>query len=79
MRNILEHKRVETVTLTKQHFAVDTADAVDLSWAPDGRAVCVWDGPLACHAAVHAMDGRRLAALAPLGPDCLGLGIKVAL
>ncbi|KAK3278435.1 hypothetical protein CYMTET_13627 [Cymbomonas tetramitiformis] len=42
------------------HFAIETSDAADISWSPDGGNICVWDTVLAYKMLVYAPDGRCL-------------------
>ncbi len=58
-----------------QHFGIDTVDAADLSWAPDGRAISVWDTVLENRLVVYSADGRRLACITPYAD---GLGIRAS-
>ena len=47
------------------HYVVDTSDAADLAWAPDGGALALWDSCLTykvgCQGARpgHAVRSRR--------------------
>jgi WD40 repeat protein len=42
-------------------FPVSTSDAEDLSWSPDGRAICVTDSVVNHRVCVYQPDGRELA------------------
>ncbi|OSX74265.1 hypothetical protein BU14_0298s0009 [Porphyra umbilicalis] len=42
-------------------WAVGSSDTAGLAWAPDGRCLAVWDGPLSYRLALYTATGERVA------------------
>jgi WD40 repeat protein len=52
---------------------VDTKDAYDLAWSPDGRFIAVWDSVLDYNIMIYHPDGRLASSYSAYDT---GLGIK---
>ncbi len=63
---------VENWSLSKS-FSLETTDADNLIWSPDGRYLAVWDHPMEYRIFVYYPDGRLLGKYSAYD---LGLGIK---
>eukprot|EP00195_Chlamydomonas_chlamydogama_P006395 CAMPEP_0202899000 /NCGR_PEP_ID=MMETSP1392-20130828/7362_1 /ASSEMBLY_ACC=CAM_ASM_000868 /TAXON_ID=225041 /ORGANISM="Chlamydomonas chlamydogama, Strain SAG 11-48b" /LENGTH=368 /DNA_ID=CAMNT_0049585083 /DNA_START=375 /DNA_END=1481 /DNA_ORIENTATION=- len=54
------------------HFRIDTSDAADLLWSPDGGHLAALDGPLTYRASLYTAQGRLVSTLIPY-TDALGI------
>ncbi|KAI8472330.1 MAG: WD40-repeat-containing domain protein [Monoraphidium minutum] len=54
-------------------FQVDTLDAADLAWSPDGSKIAIWDSPLAYKVAVHSPEDGGLLGSYSAYDDALGV------
>lgn len=43
-----------------KHFLVESEDAVEIKWSPDGRCICVADSCLDYNILIYTPDGRKL-------------------
>ncbi|KAI9184184.1 hypothetical protein H9P43_003237 [Blastocladiella emersonii ATCC 22665] len=58
-----------------KHFAVESTDATDLAWSPDGRHIAVWDSVLEYRVLIYSPDGRRMHSYSAYEN---GLGVRLA-
>ncbi|GBF93064.1 hypothetical protein Rsub_05675 [Raphidocelis subcapitata] len=56
----------------RSRFVLDTLDAADLAWSPDGSKIAVWDSPLQYKVVVHAADDGACLSVFCAYDDALG-------